>query len=386
MLVLYLKRRKISFINKFLILRAVLSNLKSFTTKNKGTSASKEEKRPARILQDKYVLLLGIPVVSLVMYLLFGKFIGVFFSSSVFRMLLHNVLMTFLIWMGVRQIVIVLWKKFPWEKHPFKHLFWEIGLVAFYVMLISSLSYWFLIIAQPVDQGFEVSATVSLGITLIVTYLITSVHEAWFFYTQWNISLYKAKNLEKENLQSQYETLKSQINPHFLFNTLNTITNLIEEEPEVAVRYVSKTADFLRTILSLKDKEVIRVEEEIHLIKDFYDLQMQRFGDNLKLLIDVKKENLSKKIPPLALQMLFENAIKHNIISIEKPLIITIKDHGLDYLEIRNNLQKKTVFAQSNGIGLNNIENRYGFLSDKRIEIIQNEAFFSVRLPLLEVM
>jgi len=363
-----------------------LNILKSFTPKNKGISANTEEKRSARTLQDKYVLLLGIPVVSLVMYLLFGKSIGIFFSSNVFWMLLHNVLMTFLIWMGVRQIVIVLWKKFPWEKHPLKHLFWEIGLVAFYVMLISSLSYWFLTITQSVDQVLRGSVSMSLGITLIVTYLITSVHEAWFFYTQWNISLLKAKILEKENLQSQYETLKSQINPHFLFNTLNTITNLIEEEPEVAIRYVSKTADFLRTILNLKDKEVTGVEEEIHLIEGFYDLQRQRFGENLKLLININKENLSKKIPPLALQMLFENAIKHNIISSEKPLLITIEDHGRDYIEVKNNLQKKIVFAQSNGIGLKNIENRYGFLSDQKVEVIQNELFFVVRIPLLEVL
>ncbi|MFW5757218.1 MAG: sensor histidine kinase [Bacteroidota bacterium] len=371
---------------KILNEKMVLKSIKSFPQKNKRTSTGIIEKKSARILHDKYVLLLGIPTVSLAMYLLFGKNMDVFFSSNVFIILLHNILMTFLIWMGVRKIVIVLWEKFPWEKHPLKHLFWEIGLVAFYVMLISLLNYGFLIITESVDLIFHGSFLMSLSIALIVTYFITSVHEAWFFYTQWNISRLKEKTLEKENLQSQYETLKSQINPHFLFNTLNTITNLIEEEPEMAVRYVNKTADFLRTVLNLKDKQVIRVEEEIDLIKDFYDLQLQRFADNLKLHINIKKENLSQKIPPLALQMLFENALKHNVISSENPLIITIKDHEQDYIEVKNNLQKKKVFAQSHGIGLANIVSRYGFLSNKKVEIVENESFFCVRIPLLKIL
>ncbi|MFW5687604.1 MAG: sensor histidine kinase [Bacteroidota bacterium] len=337
-----------------------------------------------RFLNDKWLLIIGIPFLGLVMPLVFNKFSLDFLLSEGYRNAVMSTLTTISIWLGVRGIVIFLWNRYPWEKYPAKHLIYEIVMVTAYTSVIGYLSYVIARYTNFVELDPEMSVTISAAITLIVTYLITCIHEAWFFYTQWNVSLVKAQALEKENIQSQYETLKSQINPHFLFNTLNTLTTLIEEDSQTAVNYVGKTSDFLRSILSMKDREVISLQDEIKIIETFYHLQKERFGENLRLQINLSPRALEKNIPPLSLQMLVENAIKHNVISAEKPLTIVIDEKPNGTIEISNNLQKKKQEHLSNGIGLQNIRRRYQFLSDKKIDVREDQNTFSVALPLLE--
>ena len=190
------------------------------------------------------------------------------------------------------------------------------------------------------------------------------------------------EKLEKENIKSQYETLKSQINPHFLFNNLNTLASLIEENPRLAVDYVQKTADYYRSILNLKDKEIITIEEELVMIRTFFNLQSNRYGDNLRYSINIPENQLYNFIAPLTLQMLVENAIKHNIISKDKPLTIDIFYHD-GYLKVSNNLQKRDLDESSNQIGLKNITARYSFLTSKTVEITENESTFTVSIPIL---
>ncbi len=337
-----------------------------------------------KFMNDRWILIIGIPLVGIVIPLIFNRFSFEFLFSEGYRNMLMSIATTIAIWLGIRKIVIFLWEKYPWEQNPAKHLIYEILMVSGYTMVIGALSYAIAMYTNFIYLDPDMAIGVSVVTTLLITYLITCIHEAWFFFTQWNISLVKTQALEKENIQSQYETLKSQINPHFLFNTLNTLATLIEENPKVAVNYVGKTSDFLRSILSMKDKEVISVQEEIDIIKTFYHLQKQRFGENLLLDIQLSPASLHQKIPPLALQMLVENAIKHNVISSEKPLKIIIADHQRGMIAINNNLQKKKQENLSNGIGLQNIRKRYQFLSESNIEIIESDDNFEVRLPLLK--
>ncbi len=335
-------------------------------------------------MRDKWILILGIPILGFLMPMIFNKFSIDFLFNEGYRNTVMSIATTIAIWLGIRSIVIYLWHHYPWEKNPIKHLIYEIILVFSYTMLIGFLNYIIYQYTSFVEMEENLDLGISITITLLITFFITSLHEAWFFFNQWNISLVKAQTLEKENIISQYETLKTQINPHFLFNTLNTITILIEESPQMAVKYVGKTADFLRGILSMKDKEVIKLEEEMGMIETFFDLQKERYGQNLHVDIKLSPASLLKNIPPLALQMLIENAIKHNIISAEKPLYIQISDEDARVLSVSNNLQKKKQENLSNGIGLQNIQKRYSFLSDSKIEIIENEQVFKVTLPLLK--
>lgn len=335
-------------------------------------------------INDKWLLIIGIPLVGFIMPLIFNRFSFQFLFSEGYRNMVMSVATTIIIWLGIRKIVITLWERHPWEKNPWRHLIYEVILVTIYTSMVGFLSYLVYVNTDFVTLAEDFDLVPSIAITLLVTYLITCIHEAWFFFTQWNISLVKAQTLEKENLQSQYETLKSQINPHFLFNTLNTLATLIEENQTIAVRYVENTADFLRNILNLKDKEVITLEEEFGIIRMFYTLQQQRYGSNLELTITSAEKNLSMLLPPLSLQMLVENAIKHNVISSERPLRIIIDAQQPHQVRVSNNLQKKNTGKSSNGIGLQNIRNRYDLLSNQKVWIRQTDEVFEVVLPLLE--
>lgn len=334
-------------------------------------------------MDDKWVLLIGIPFVGFVVPLVFSGFSLEFIFSEGYRNMIVSVFTTLAIWLGVRWIVVYLWEKYPWEKNPWKHLIYEIAMVFGYTVIIGVLNFMLYVYTPFLEVSANLNMTLSVFITLLITFFITSLHEAWFFYNQWNISLVKAQELEKENIISQYETLKTQVNPHFLFNTLNTLTTLIEEDPPKAVNYVGQTAGFLRSVLGMKDKELIPVKEELELIAMFYKLQKERFGENIMLETDISEQKLKLQVPPLALQMLMENAIKHNIITAEKPLHIKIGEIGHNRIFVSNNLQRKISHGSSSGIGLINIKKRYRFFTGNQVEILESANSFEVRMPLI---
>ncbi len=336
-----------------------------------------------KYLNDKWLLIIGIPFVGIIMPLVFHKFSFDFLYTEGYRNAVLSLSTTITIWLVIRKIVTYLWKKFPWEKYPFKHIIWEFLLVTVSTLIIGYLNFMVYKYAGFVTMREDIDTSISISITLAITYLITSIHEAWFFYTQWNINLVKAQMLEKENVLSQYETLKTQVNPHFLFNTLNTLTTLIEEDPKKAVGFVEKTSDFLRSILSLKDLEMISLEHEKCIIETFCGLQKERFSENLKLEVRLSAESLKKNVPPLAVQMLIENAIKHNIISSDHPLSVMVSDCDASMICVSNNLQVKKEKSPSSGIGLENIRNRYSLLSGANIEVNVTDTCFEVKLPLL---
>ncbi len=335
-----------------------------------------------RRINDRYFLIPGIIILAVLSFLLFGADSQRFSKNAGLLTLIYNIAFTALMWLGIREIVVFLWKKYPWEVSPVKHLISEFFLVSLYTAIMGIAVLMLFKYSGIIDSVGE-DVKVSAIFTFIITYLITGLHEAWFFYSQWNISLLKAKSLEKDNIQSQFETLKSQINPHFLFNTLNTLSSIIEDNPKTAVVYVEKTADFLRTILLVKDKEVITLGEELLLIETFYFLQKERYGNNLNMTISVPESSRKHLLPPLSLQMLVENAIKHNIISNEKPLTITIDVSKEGYISVKNNLQNKKAEKNGAGIGLANIQNRYKYLSNKKIIFLHTADVFEVGLPLL---
>lgn len=192
----------------------------------------------------------------------------------------------------------------------------------------------------------------------------------------------KEANLRKEMVESQFEALKSQINPHFLFNTFNTLVTLIEEEPALAVNFVEHLSDFYRSILQYREHDLITIAEELELVKNYAYLLKKRFGENLILAIEFTPED-SQSVAPLTLQILLENAIKHNVIAQGKQLFIRIRQVD-DYIEVSNNLQPKLTKEPSTGFGLQNITSRYALLSNKKIEIEQKEGMFAVRIPIIK--
>jgi ligand-binding sensor domain-containing protein len=203
----------------------------------------------------------------------------------------------------------------------------------------------------------------------------------WYIKSREN-KLRAAEALKKDKIEFQFETLKSQVNPHFLFNSFNTLIGVIEENKETAVEYVEKLSDFYRNILLQRERNVIPLREELQMIEDYYFLQKKRYKSNFVMSIDVQQEFRNFYIAPLTLQLLVENAVKHNVISREKPLTVEIFIQE-DYIVVRNNLQRKQHAEPSTGVGLQNIIHRYGLLGDKQPQIKETAAYYSVAIPLL---
>jgi sensor histidine kinase YesM len=196
---------------------------------------------------------------------------------------------------------------------------------------------------------------------------------------QVNIELERTK---ADNLGAQYELLKQQVNPHFLFNSLNTLKAMVESGDKNAVDFILKLAGFYRFTLESRKQDLIRVAEEMEIVTAFLFLLKERFEDGFICTDDIRKEHLNTLIPPFTLQLLIENCIKHNIVSLERPLYIRIYSED-DALVVENKLQLKRSEDTSVGVGLKNINLRYTHLLDKKVEIIATDETFKVRLPLI---
>lgn len=196
--------------------------------------------------------------------------------------------------------------------------------------------------------------------------------------------LQKLERLEKEKIQSQFETLRNQVNPHFLFNSFNTLISEIEEDPHRAVEYVEHMADFFRNIVTYREKDVISLGEEISIIKDYLFIQRKRYGQAFQAHIGVTPaEEEQYYLAPLTLQLLAENAIKHNAAMKEKPLLLEIFVEA-DQLVVRNNINPRLHPEKSAGLGLQNIRRRYELLTKKTVVISNDDEYFTVIIPLIK--
>ena len=192
------------------------------------------------------------------------------------------------------------------------------------------------------------------------------------------------KKLFVEKEQIERALLTQQLNPHFLFNTLNTLKGLIEENQQNAVNYLHDFAKVYRSIVNIKSDELFRLDEELKLLSSYYKLLKSRFGDKLVLEVEVDQREFTKYLPPLSLQLLFENAIKHNEVSATRPLTVRIASVG-STLVITNPIQEKVSFDASNGLGLSNLNLRYVHAIGVEISYsITDKNEFQVTLPLVE--
>ena len=302
-------------------------------------------------------------------------------TSSVGLYILTGMINTFGIWVGCMTIVWILWIKFPWEQKPLLHLIIEVPAIIIYTLAFSYALYhvllhYYLVKEYKGDMGSEIA------MSIVITLLITCIHEAYFFYQQWKLNFSKSIKLEKDNINAKYEALKAQINPHFLFNSLNSLVTLVDGN-DIATGYIMDLSDFLRYILKSREREVVLVREETEVLKKYINLQKARFGENLKIKLNIDEKYYHYALPPLVLQMLVENCIKHNIISKSKPLevILYVKDESVF---IENNIQKREDVS-STGNGLRNITERYNFLTTKNVEIKQTNSKFTVSVPIVLV-
>jgi len=190
------------------------------------------------------------------------------------------------------------------------------------------------------------------------------------------------KKMHEENINSQLEILKTEVSPHFLFNSLNNLMSLIEENQSVAANYVQQLSHVYHYVLLAKERKLVELKEELDFLKSYAFLLYRRFGENLTFSLDIEPKYLNYYMPPLSLELLVENVVKHNIISKNKPLNVDIYVEKGNLI-VKNNIQKKPTKEPSTKIGLNNIEKRYRFLCDKKIEVLETRTSFTVKLPLI---
>jgi len=203
-----------------------------------------------------------------------------------------------------------------------------------------------------------------------------------FFYVLWRISSKKEQNLREENLKFKYQTLKSQINPHFLFNNLNTLSELVYEDAKKADDYIQKLSEIYRYLIENEETKLIELEKEINFVKKYFSLQKERYND--KILLNISIPDLEDyKIIPISLQSLIENAIKHNSYSQDMPLIINITRDN-DDIVISNNIQRKNIIKNSTKTGLQNLKERVRLILDKELIFKEENNSFVVKMPVIK--
>jgi hypothetical protein len=216
----------------------------------------------------------------------------------------------------------------------------------------------------------------------VVIFLIVSLFiHAFYFYKALQETKVKEQKIIATTANAQFESLKNQIDPHFLFNSLNVLSSLIEENPENAQKFTTSLSKIYRYVLEQKDKELVAIEEELDFAKIYMQLLEMRFENSISYELP-EKTNENAKVVPLSLQLLLENCIKHNVVSSSKPLHIKISIEE-NQLVVENNWQKKEVLSDGKGVGLQNIVNRYALLTERKVGIIQDEKSFKVYLPIL---
>ncbi len=234
--------------------------------------------------------------------------------------------------------------------------------------------------------GFEAELSrLGFGIlfTILADAIVTIAYESMHNFAYWQESRNEVATLSKAQLQAQLDALRQQVNPHFLFNSLNSLISLIDENPKQAGAYAEELSTVYRYLLRSNDTPLVSLASELEFVDSYYHLLKTRHGDSLTLVTRILPGMETRQIPPLTLQLLIENAVKHNVILPDQPLTIDLITNEQHCLIVRNNVQRKPSRALSNGVGLSNILSKYQMLGQPAPVIEDDGHEFRVILPLV---
>ena len=335
-------------------------------------------------LNDKWLRIVGMPFMGIFGRWLFYESRRVQTLPSTFFRYSLSVCTAVLLWEGFRQIIIFARNRYPESHRLTQRIFLQLFSFLLATILLRVLAWtvvfvWFGYDLYPNFYEFRYSITV----TYISIIPIAAVYEGIYFFQSWKIANIKVQELKKMNLQSQLESLKSEINSHFLFNNLNTLSSLIEHNPADAEDFLDELSNVYRYLLQKKQSNLSLVCDEIEFIESYTYLLKTRYCDGFEIEIDVDKEFFDFQIPTLVLQSLIENSIKHNVISVKKPLKIKVYVNNFKIV-VENTFQKKLRTVETNRMVLSSILQKYEILNKSKIEIMQNDEIFRVSLPLIE--
>jgi two-component system LytT family sensor kinase len=297
-----------------------------------------------------------------------------------------SIIITMIIWEGSLRIDSWLNIKYPWVEHVPKRI-----LIQFLITLVfSSFSVFFpmlmfnkFVCTLPIEKE-AIMLVISISIGVLVSFLILTIEISAQFFNNWKASLVEVEKYKTESIQAQLKNLKEQVNPHFLFNNLSVLTSLVYKDQDKAAEFINQLAKVYRYVLEQNEHELVTLQKELNFIESYIFLLKIRFENSLQIEISIPENEKSKLIPPMCLQVLVENTIKHNELSIENPLQVRIYFEN-DYLVVSNNLQVRKNNEPASKTGIKNICSRYQHFTDRKAEIIETADAFTVKIPLLSL-
>lgn len=339
-----------------------------------------------KILHKILRQVLDIVIAYLFSILITYSFTGskLFSSTSIFiQNTLYGFCLSITLWKGSALIGSYISKKFPWSIRPHKTLMlnssWTIAFTIVDIFLINLI---FSRTVFKIDFFEEISSIIpTMLVELIISVIITLVFYLVYFYKWWRVSTLNQIKLEREAIQLRYDVLKSQVNPHFLFNSLSVLNSLVDTDAAKAKQFIQQFSEIYRYVLDQNDKELVPLKDEVNFANAYIYLHQIRYDSSLQVSIAIA--DLSGFIIPLSLQTLLENCFKHNVISAENPLTIKLWRNE-DYIYIWNNTLERKSSDKTNGIGIKIISKRYEYLTQQPLQVIKNENDFTVRIPVIK--
>lgn len=323
------------------------------------------------------VRMVGIPVVALLVVLITGYAVN-------WRDYLQSLSYTLLFWEGISRFSNWISSLFPTYQDTGKRVAAEAVFVFSYVFVGNLLVQ---LLLRDWVLGIAFSWSFALNnylLCLSVAIIITLIYESVYFFTQWKEKIRESERQKRELAQAQFASLRNQVNPHFLFNSLNTLSYLIEFEPERALTFVDRLSRVYRYVLKQRDRSMVSLADEMEVLRAYLHLLQSRFEHNLVVELDLPEDQENWLLPPLSLQMLIENAVKHNVINRRHPMLIRIQHEAEGYLRIENTYRPKHQTSDS-GAGLDNLRRRLQALTGRPLRAGAADDLFVVELPITHV-
>jgi two-component sensor histidine kinase len=322
-------------------------------------------------------------IVILIIRLLNGE--DVSFNHNLKMTFLYTILYSFSLHFANTFLFIYLDKVFSNDRFNKKRI--AIGFVAsfflsLFVIFLLRIFINVIIENNSLENFFKQESPGDYVVASVFTFIVLLIIHIIYLYRGYQENKLKEQKVIAGTASAQFESLKNQIDPHFLFNSLNVLSSLIEENPDNAQKFTTSLSKIYRYVLEQKDKELVSVAEELAFAKTYMNLLKMRFENSISYELPTELGNPDAKVVPLSLQLLLENTIKHNVASEKKPLHIKIYFEN-NYLIVENNLQKKEVLQDRKGVGLQNIVNRYALISERKVLVDQTETAFKVKIPIL---
>lgn len=294
----------------------------------------------------------------------------------------------YLLWESGWYINVRLNQYLLWEENSLKRLFVQLVLTNAIGIVLYNFAYIILNWYETQILGSNnplalIHILVSSAQAFILIQIMNSIQIGFQLLSNWQKMQLEAEQYKKESISAKLESIRQQIDPHFLFNNFSTLEGLIHESPEKASIYLQKLSGLYRMVLDHLEVDEVTLSQELTLLEAYTELLKIRHGEGFQMKIEISSTDLDKRIIPFALQLLIENALKHNIVQIEKPLAISITTFEAKWLQIKNNIQKRTSHLPSKGIGLKNLSARCRFQTGQNLQIEEDRETFKIRLPLI---